>query len=235
MFRLEAVIQLKEEENVKALARRHIITILPSLFLSMVLIVLPFFFMFPLFGWGTPGIIIFGVLILAGAFVAFRTLFMWDEDVLILTNQRVIDVDQKGLFSRKVTEMSLASVQDVSWKRQGFLQTIFRMGSINIQSAAATSSIEGAHIARPEKLQDLINDLRGATPHNAKPSTLNAPAKEEEDPPVEKDRRTRIKHIAQMLEGSDDGAVMQVENLLEKMEKDRAIRTLFAPETKKEE
>jgi hypothetical protein len=55
----------------------------------------------------------------------------------------------------------------------------------------------------------------------------------EEDPPVEKDRRTRIRHIAQMLEGSDDGAVMQVENLLEKMEKDRAIRTLFAPEEKK--
>lgn len=232
MFRLEAVIQLKEEESVKALARRHIITILPSLFLSMVLIVLPFFFMFPLFGWGTPGIIIFGVLILAGAFVAFRTLFMWDEDVLILTNQRVIDVDQKGLFSRKVTEMSLSSVQDVSWKRHGFLQTIFRMGSINIQSAAATSSIEGTYVARPEKLQDLINDLRGTTTHNPKPSTLNAPAKEEEDPPVEKDRRTRIRHIAQMLEGSDDGAVMQVENLLEKMEKDRAIRTLFAPEQK---
>ncbi|MFA6446788.1 MAG: PH domain-containing protein [Patescibacteria group bacterium] len=238
MFRLEAVIQLKEEESVKALARRHIITIIPSLFLSMVLIVLPFFFMFPLFGWGTPGIIIFGVLILAGAFVAFRTLFMWDEDVLILTNQRVIDVDQKGLFSRKVTEMSLSSVQDVSWKRHGFLQTIFRMGSINIQSAAATSSIEGTYVARPEKLQDLINELRGAS-HVARPTsyvegqTSNVVNVKEEDPPVEKDRRTRIRHIAQMLEGSDDGAVMQVENLLEKMEKDRAIRTLFAPEEKK--
>jgi hypothetical protein len=66
---------------------------------------------------------------------------------------------------------------------------------------------------------------------NVEHQTSNVESKEEA-PPVEKDRRSRIKHIAQMLEGCDDGAVMQVELLLEKMENERAMRALFNPEQK---
>jgi len=49
MFRLESVIQLKDEEQIRAIARRHIITLIGPLALAMVLIVVPFFFLFPLF------------------------------------------------------------------------------------------------------------------------------------------------------------------------------------------
>ena len=70
MIRLEEVIQLKEGEEVKALMRRHVVTLLPQLVAASVLIVAPFFFLFPLFTSGPAGIVLFGVLVLVGVLVA---------------------------------------------------------------------------------------------------------------------------------------------------------------------
>lgn len=217
MFRLESVMQLKDEEQIRAMVRRHAITLIGPLLLAMLLIVIPFFFLFPLFSLGLAGIIVFGVMILVGAFLAFRTLFVWDNDVLIVTNFRVVDIDQRGLFSRHVSEANLNAVQDVSWKKQGFWQTLFRMGSVTVQTAGATATIQGDNLPRPEKIQNLINDVRQESPSPTAPAQT----------PVEKDRRSRIRHIAAMLEEVKDEEVMEIENILEKKSKEKSMQSLF--------
>ncbi len=217
MFRLDSVMQLKDEEQIRAMVRRHAVTLIGPLLLAMLLIVTPFFFLFPLFNLGVFGVIIFVLLFLVGAFMAFRTFFVWDNDVLIVTNFRVIDIDQRGLFSRHVSEAGLSAIQDVSWKKQGFWQTIFRMGSVTVQTAGATATIQGDDLPKPEKIQNLINDVRTEAPSPAAPAAT----------PVEKDRRSRIRHIAAMLEEIKDEEVMEVENLLEKKNKEKSMQTLF--------
>lgn len=217
MFRLDSVMQLKDEEQIRAMVRRHAITLIGPLLLAMFLIVIPFFFLFPLFNLGLLGVIIFGLLILVGAFLAFRTIFVWDNDVLIVTTQRVLDIDQKGLFSRHVSEANLNAIQDVSWKKQGFWQTMFRMGSVTVQTAGATATIQGDDLPRPEKIQNLINDVRHEAPSPTAPPQT----------PVEKDRRSRVRHIAAMLEEVNDEEVMEIENLLEKKTKEKSMQTLF--------
>jgi uncharacterized membrane protein YdbT with pleckstrin-like domain len=209
--------QLKDEEQIRAMVRRHAITLIGPLLLAMLLIVIPFFFLFPLFSLGLAGIIVFGVMILVGAFLAFRTLFVWDNDVLIVTNFRVVDIDQRGLFSRHVSEANLNAVQDVSWKKQGFWQTLFRMGSVTVQTAGATATIQGDNLPRPEKIQNLINDVRQESPSPTAPAQT----------PVEKDRRSRIRHIAAMLEEVKDEEVMEIENILEKKSKEKSMQSLF--------
>lgn len=217
MFRLESVIQLKDEEQIRAMVRRHAVTLVGKLVLAMVLIVVPFFLLFPLFNLGIFGVIVFAIVILAGVVLAARTLFVWDNDVLIITNQRIVDVDQKGLFSRHVSEASLNMIQDVSWKKQGFWHTLFRMGDVTVQTAGATSTIQGENLPRPEKIHELINDARHEAPH---PSAAAAT-------PVEKDRRSRVRHIALMLEDAKDEEVVEIENLLEKKSKEKAVQSLF--------
>jgi len=215
MFRLESVVQLKDDEAVRAVVRRHLATLLPQLLLAMLFIVVPFFFLFPLFSWGIPGVILFGIVFSVGAVIAARGLYLWDADVLILTTERAIDVDQKGLLSRRVSEAPLALIQDVSWKREGVWQTVFRMGGVSIQTAGATTTIQADAIPRPEQVHELINDLR----HDARPAANGAE--------VPADRRGRIRHIIQLLDQVDDATVAQIEAQLVKSDRDASVNNLF--------
>lgn len=219
MFRLESVLQLKDEEAIRAMIRRHIVTLIGPLLLAMLFIVAPFFFLFPLFSLGIFGVLVFVIFIIAGIVLAFRTLFIWDADVLIVTNTRVVDVDQKGLFSRHVGEAALNSIQDVSWHKEGFWQTLFRMGTVKIQTAGAAAVIEADNIPKPEKVHELVNEVRQESPRTPDTST-----------PIEKDRRSRIRHIAVLLEEADDAKVIEVEALLEKQARDKAVQNLFRPQ-----
>lgn len=219
MFRIESIIQLKEEENIEGLVRRHLVTLLPSLIISMLFIVLPFFFLFPLFGLGPLGVIVFGLSVIIGILWATRCLFLWNADVLVVTNLRIVDVDQKGLLSRKVSEAPYGVIQDVSWKREGIWQTIFRMGSVSIQTAGSSANIEADNIPHPGKLHEIINDER--LRHEAEP-------KEQKQSPEKKDRRSRIRRIAELLEEVSDTSVAEIEAVLERKVKSSSMEKLFS-------
>ncbi len=165
MFHLEDVLHVKDAEQVKTIARRHIATLLPSLSLSFLLIVGPFFVLFPLFRWGMPGVIVFLVALSLGILFGTRSLMLWDSDVLVVTNIRVVDVDQRGAFTRMISEVPLASVQDITWSQKGFLESLFRMGTVRLQSSGGSTTIEAKRVPHPEKLQQLISDLsHGSAP-----------------------------------------------------------------------
>lgn len=69
--------------------------------------------------------------------LAYALLMLMDFylDVWIVTNQRIIDVEQITLFSRQVSEIPLARVQDVTIEVHGILETLFKFGNIRIQTA----------------------------------------------------------------------------------------------------
>ncbi len=163
MFHIEDVLLLKDDEHVKTVARRHIVTLMPRLFLSLILLVLPFFLLFPLFQWGVPGVLAFFFIFGFGAIVSIRTLFLWDSDVLIVTNRRVVDVDQRGLFTRMVSEAPMDTIQDISWIANGPLDSLFGMGTLRIQLASGTTTIEASRISHAKELHQIISDIRGMT------------------------------------------------------------------------
>lgn len=69
--------------------------------------------------------------------LVFLFLF-WMEYYLnmwIITTLRIIDVDQRGLFSREIAEIPLTRVQDVTIDVQGIFETFLKFGTIRIQTA----------------------------------------------------------------------------------------------------
>ena len=223
MFGLDSILQLKEEESIQAFIRRHLATLFPTLGLAMFLIVVPFFFLFPLFSFGVAGVIVFGLIVIIGILIAIRAFILWEADVMVVTNLRVVDVDQRGLLSRHVTEAALSKIQDVSWKRQGIWQTIFRMGSVSIQTAGAQVTIEAERIPQPQQVHELINDLRqeaGAEP-------IVQPQRTVKEEPTQKDRKSRIKNIAYLMDQVDDDIIVKVEHYLEKKIKNQSMSALF--------
>lgn len=56
-------------------------------------------------------------------------------DVWIVTNQRIINIEQKGLFARVISEKELGQMQDITSDVKGFWATILSYGDVYIQTA----------------------------------------------------------------------------------------------------
>ncbi len=208
MFHLQDVLQPKDGEQVEAIIRRHVVTLVPPLCLSLLLIVIPFFLLFPLFAWNFFGIILFFASVIFGVLVALRSLMLWDGDVLVLTSLRLIDVDRRGVFARSVSEAYLSSIQDVSWSRHSMLESLFRSGSVSVQTAGTTPRIEVTRIPRPEAVYELINELR----HGTLPVTDSGATKAKA--PLN-DREVRIERITQLIQAYPLEELVRIEAVLE--------------------
>lgn len=65
-------------------------------------------------------------------------LLVWMDfylDMWVITSERLIDVEQKGLFSREIAEIPLRHVQDVTLEVNGIIETFLKFGTIRIQTA----------------------------------------------------------------------------------------------------
>ena len=78
-------------------------------------------------------------------------------DLWLVTDKRLISVDQTGLFYREVTTLPFANVQDVTIEQRGILQTLLNFGTLTVQTAGPTTNnmiIRG--VARPNVVRDKI-------------------------------------------------------------------------------
>ncbi|MEK9148296.1 MAG: PH domain-containing protein [Patescibacteria group bacterium] len=56
-------------------------------------------------------------------------------DIWVITDHRLIDVEQHGLFHREISEIPMERVQNVTIEIPGFVATVLKFGNIRIQTA----------------------------------------------------------------------------------------------------
>jgi len=109
-----------------------------------------------------------GLFILWGGYYFSRRFIDWWYDEDIITNQRVIDYNQKFLFSKDLTTASMRSIENIILIQNGFIQTFFNFGTLDVQtSASGTHGRPGElaqylvlnHISRPRQVQQLIDEI----------------------------------------------------------------------------
>ncbi|MFA5927009.1 MAG: PH domain-containing protein [Patescibacteria group bacterium] len=83
-------------------------------------------------------------------------------DVDIVTNHRIIDIEQNGFFRRRVSELTLGQIEDVSAHVDGFFPTTIHFGDLHIQTAGNKENFLFKSVAQPYKLAQLILDLQEA-------------------------------------------------------------------------
>ena len=126
-----------------------------------------------LLGQVTPGVFDIPVADAAGAaFVSIYYLsvatFFFQEfidyylDTWIVTTERVINIEQKGLFNRIASEMHISLVQDVSAATRGMLQTFLNYGDVYVQSAGEMKRFHFKSIPNPEGVRVAILRLAEA-------------------------------------------------------------------------
>lgn len=80
-------------------------------------------------------------------------------DVSIVTDQRLIDVNQIALFNREVAEFPLTRVQDILIRVAGPLATLLNFGDVVIKTASETEFFIFENVPEPYKVKDLILNL----------------------------------------------------------------------------
>lgn len=104
-------------------------------------------------------VILLAILVAFGIF--FRNYFDYSQSVFVISNQRVISVDQNGFWKRKITETEINKIQDVSSETSGMLRTMFKYGDLVIRTAGVSqgSEIRVKNIANPYQTQQRIASL----------------------------------------------------------------------------
>jgi hypothetical protein len=83
----------------------------------------------------------------------------------IVTDRRVVDVDQVGLFSHVVSELHIENIEDVTSETNGILGNIFNYGMVYIQTAGSKERFEFNNVPNPSAINKLVLDLYEKIPH----------------------------------------------------------------------
>ena len=81
----------------------------------------------------------------------------WYFSVFIVTDQRLIQITQKGLWKRSVVDMSLGQIQMVNYEIAGLQETLLQFGTITMQTFVGDLVIHDVH--HPAKTQKKLLEI----------------------------------------------------------------------------
>jgi hypothetical protein len=103
--------------------------------------------------------------VLLGLLIFFPSWVSWHFSVFIVTNQRFIQISQKGFFNRSVADISLKQIQTINYQVAGLQETLLGFGTITMQSYFGDTVIHDLH--HPAKIQRRLVEImreQGITP-----------------------------------------------------------------------
>ena len=161
--------ELEPGEHVVKESRKHwflfltgllpyaIIAIIPFAIPKLLALAQPFEQYAALFDYRTPLMrVALGVWLLVTWPSAWGACTRYFLNAWVLTNKRLVDIEQRRYFHREVSSLPLSRVQDVTTNVSGILASMLGLGDINVQTAGASDEFHMRGIPRPEQMRDLI-------------------------------------------------------------------------------
>ena len=149
----------REGEEVKFIFRRHFTTAKAGIIFLIVLIILG---LVPLFLWKGDARMfwLFVGFVLIGFIGFLYSYMMWYFSVYIVTNQRIRQITQKGLFKKTVVDLGLDKIQSISYGITSVIGGIIGYGTILIQTGVGDLVISA--VGKPaeiyKKLQQTVSE-----------------------------------------------------------------------------
>lgn len=109
-----------------------------------------------------------GLSLLSLVFIGMGLIFMvlatkiYNANQLIVTDIHVTQVLQIGLFSRKVSELTMENVEDVTSEQGGVFPTIFNYGTLKVETAGEQNNFVFKYCPNPNAYAKALQDARAA-------------------------------------------------------------------------
>ncbi|KKS39048.1 MAG: hypothetical protein A3G49_03115 [Candidatus Sungbacteria bacterium RIFCSPLOWO2_12_FULL_41_11] len=139
------MIKLNPDEKILMVIRRHWFVMVGPVVLLIILLVFPSIFLttvpyfYPALN-NSPEIqpmINFSLALYILTVILY--LFIWWSDyyldIWIITNKRLVDIEQKGLFNRHISEMNVENIQNVTLQIEGLIPTLLKFGNLLVETA----------------------------------------------------------------------------------------------------
>ena len=164
------MITLRDDETIKKVVRRHWFILLGRTFGLLIILAAPFV----LYGFTYGREIALGLtsftisveptlLVFFGALWALiiwlRFFHTWTDHYLdgwIVTDKRIIDIEQFGFFSRQVSSFRMERIQDITIDIHGIIPTLLDFGDIHVQTAGDSQEFVLKGAPNPKRLKELI-------------------------------------------------------------------------------
>lgn len=149
----------RAEERVIYVFRRHIVTASKGLvwFLLVSLAGL-----LPMWLW--PGdqrmVFVFMGAVILGLLGWAYSYMLWYFSFYMITNERLRQTRQKGMFKKMVVDLDLANILSVSYGVTGVFATMFNYGTILVQTGAGDLTL--SVVSHPEEVYNKLQDAAHA-------------------------------------------------------------------------
>ena len=77
-------------------------------------------------------------------------------DVWVITDRRLIDIEQKGFFNREISTVNFDNVEDISVVINGIIPTFLKFGEIRVQTAAEAREFVMRRAANPTEIKNTL-------------------------------------------------------------------------------
>jgi uncharacterized membrane protein YdbT with pleckstrin-like domain len=152
-----------QDETIDIVFRQHPIVMRRGMLYGLIIFAagtIPFM-LWPLQQWtwwaALAGFLV-GVMIFGYRFIG------WFFSVYIVTNERLIQIRQRGFFDRSVQDISHNRIQSVQYEVKVLQSTLFKFGTIAVQTFAGPV-IYMTYIHKPEEVHQHLNSIiRTVTP-----------------------------------------------------------------------
>lgn len=166
------MIEIGNDEKIIRIVRKHWFVLLGDVFFVLVALSLPVFALFLLgaapfnflftFTGSTTAFI--GFLLFSWLLVIWMVAWhLWTDyylDVLIISNKRIFDIEQKGLFSRLSSSFRIDRIQNITVDQRGIIQTLLDFGTLRMETAGEREDFIANYIARPYEIKKFLNALQ---------------------------------------------------------------------------
>ena len=162
MIKLSELPNQQRGEETRIFLRRHWIELMAMFVYKIGFAVLPiiFYILLSVNGvdwktsfWGPVGAIMTSIYLLFAVLILLTMFTDYYLDTWIVTTERIVNIEQKGLFSRVISTLHLNQVQDVTSETHGFLATILSYGDVHIQTAGTTERFLFKKIDNPDDVK----------------------------------------------------------------------------------
>lgn len=101
-----------------------------------------------------------GVSVVLAFVVMLIATFIFRQNRLILTDRNLTQILQYGLFNRKVSQLNMSNVEDVTAIQSGILSTVFNYGTLKIETAGEQMNFIFTYCPNPGYYAKIILDAR---------------------------------------------------------------------------
>ncbi len=149
----------REGEGLEFIFRKHMVETRRGILFLVIIGVLGFL---PMVIWPEQSNVLFWVFLGALGLGILKLLYdymLWYFSVYIVTNQRIRQVSQRGLFKKTVVDLGLDKIQTVSYNIPGLFGGMFGYGTLVIQTQVGDMVV--STVSKPEKIYNKLQDVIG--------------------------------------------------------------------------